>query len=129
MNPKPYALEFEIEDLPKLPNQLMYKHWTFAHGNAKKWKTLVRMNVHYLRPKDPLHRARLVLTRFSSNEPDFDGLAGSFKPVIDGLVAAKVLVDDKSSNIGQPTYKWEKCKRGEGFIKVEVYGEPLEECA
>lgn len=73
-----------------------------------------------MRPAEPLERAHLILTRHSSSEPDFDGLAVSFKPVIDGLVEAGVLANDKSGNIGQPEYRWFKAPMKMGFITVEV---------
>lgn len=65
-------------------------------------------------------KAKLTLTRYSSKEPDFDGLCSSFKNVIDGLVEAGVIIDDKMSVIGQPTYAWVKCPPKKGKIKVVV---------
>ncbi len=72
-------------------------------------------------PEKPLKKARLVLTRYSSNSPDFDGLVSSFKHVIDGLVDAGVIQNDKFENIGAPEYVWEKCGRRAGKITVEVF--------
>lgn len=116
----PYSLSFEFDELPKLPNALMMKHWRTKSNEAKKWKTLVRILVGRKRPAAPLEKAELTLTRYSSVRPDFDGLVGSFKPVIDGLKVAGVIVDDKHDVIGDPTYKWEKCAPKKGKIKVEV---------
>lgn len=52
-------------------------------------------------------------------ETDYDGLAHSFKPVLDALVQNKILLDDRPSVLSVE-YKWEKGKRGKGFIRVEV---------
>lgn len=69
----------------------------------------------------PLEKAKLKLTRLSTRQPDFDNLALSFKYVVDGLVKAGVIVDDKYEVIGESEYCWEKCKRDEQGVKVEVF--------
>lgn len=70
--------------------------------------------------RQPLQTARLTLTRYSTIEPDYDGLVSSFKPIIDGLVEAGFLAGDKRANIGVPDYRWEKAKRGQGRITVRI---------
>ena len=71
-------------------------------------------------PPKPLKQASITLTRFSSVEPDYDNLVISFKPIIDGLRDAGVIVDDKFSVIGRPSYEWQKSPRNQGRIRVEV---------
>ncbi len=89
-------------------------------NEARKWKDLVSLAVSTRVPAKPLEKARLTLTRYSSVEPDFDGLVSSFKHPIDGLIQAKVLENDKMSNIGVPTYAWEQVPPGKGKIRIEV---------
>lgn len=50
-----------------------------------------------------------------------DGLVSGFKHVIDGLVVAGVIVDDKPSVIGQSQYRWtyRPSKQG-GMISVKI---------
>lgn len=86
------------------------------------WKQQVISFVKFNRlgPPKPLPMAKVTLTRCSSSEPDFDGLVGSFKNVLDGLVAALVIEDDKMSNIGAPDYRWEKASPGGGKIRIVV---------
>lgn len=55
--------------------------------------------------------------------PDYDGLVGSFKYVVDGLVKAGVIVDDKTSVIGDSKYNWVKSKKIDQRIEVEI--EPI----
>lgn len=125
-------LEFEIAGLPKMTNTSRV-HWTKKMKEASKWKRLVRMEVikrqaiiilmstfHGPLSLAPLSKAKLTLTRHSSVEPDFDGLVSSFKHVVDGLVEARVIENDKVSNIGQPTYLWQKCAPRQGKISVKV---------
>lgn len=114
--------EFEIKQLPDLPNKTLYRHWRVRHKNTVKWKKLIFhecedagiLNLN-------LEKAKITLERHSNREPDFDGIVMSFKPVLDGLVEAGVIVDDKSKVIGQPSYKWVKRPSSSGgMIKVRV---------
>ena len=115
-----YVLEFEIEDLPRTYNSLGRSHWTVKAKEARKWISLVLSQCYQQRPPKPLQKARLILIRASSSSPDADGLVSSFKHVIDGLVKASILVNDKFENIGMPEYKWEKVPKNQGKIKVKV---------
>ncbi len=115
-----FKIEFEIQGLPKMMNDLLRGHWTKKHAHTLKWKKLVTQEVYNLRPLAPLQRATLTLTRVTSKKPDYDGLVSSFKHVIDGLVEAKIIIDDTQEIIGVPTYVWEKGPPKQGKIKVEV---------
>ncbi len=115
-----YCLDFTLQGLPKMSNQLLRGHWRGKHAHAIKWKKAVALACLCYKPPQPLDRATLTLTRASSAEPDFDGLVSSFKSVIDGLVECNVLIGDKMSNIGQPKYLWEKCPPKKGHIKVRI---------
>jgi len=121
-----YTLEFELQGLPKMSNQLLRGHWASKTGHARKWKFAVASKCAKLvKPPQPLTSAVLCLTRCSSREPDFDGLVSSFKHVIDGLVEARILAGDKMSVIGQPRYVWEKAPLRMGKIRVRVEETPL----
>ena len=115
-----YRLEFEIAGLPKILSNGSHSHWRVVHSLKKKWKDLVRLHIGNRAPSKPLEKAKLTLTRHSSKEADFDGLVISFKPVIDSLTECGVILDDKSSVIGQPSYRWEKAKMKQGKISVVV---------
>lgn len=115
-----YSVEFELKGLPKLTNQLSRGVWQKRMGHTNLWKRKVWAAVWHLKPPEPLAHAALTLIRCSSREPDFDGLVSGFKPVIDGLVEAGILANDKSSNIGQPKYEWVKTSPKLGKIKIKV---------
>lgn len=115
-----YTLEFEIKGLPKTTNAMAGAHWTKRHLHAKRWKRAVWLAVYLKLPNAPLKRAVLTLTRCSSRESDFDGCVSGFKHVIDGLVEAGVIENDRQENIGQPTYKQERAKPFHGSIKVKI---------
>lgn len=115
-----YVLEFMIPGLPKMANQLLRGHWRARHGHAVSWKSKVRQAAEYRRPEKPLEKAKLTLVRVSSVQPDVDGLVSSFKHIVDGLVEAGILVNDKPENIGMPDYKWERGAQKAGHVKVKV---------
>lgn len=115
-------LSIELPGLPPTLNSRM--HWRVIHKRRSAWKAAVETQVSlhpWSKTKQTLERARLVCTRFSSVEPDFDNLVSGFKWVVDQLKISGVIRDDKMSVIGQPEYKWAKCPPKHGKIRVEVY--------
>ena len=117
-----YCLILKISGLPKRTNNLKGP-WQVRMMEARKWKSRVLFEVGNRRPKTALTKAKITLTRHSSSEPDYDGLVSSFKHLLDGLILAKVIENDKMSNIGVPVYLWEKTKKGKGYITIKVEGE------
>lgn len=116
-----YRLQFEVNKLPLTYNKFNSCHWIVRKKEADFWKDTVKTFVIASGCIPPsLDRATLTLTRFSSTEPDPDGLVFTFKYIIDGLVRAGVIKNDRYSNIGMPNYKWEKAKKSEGKISVLV---------
>jgi Holliday junction resolvase RusA-like endonuclease len=116
-----YQLEFTIPGLPKTTNsKRKFGHWAQAHAEASKWKRSVIPFLTNRKPPTALQKAKVVLVRGSSTCPDYDGLVSSFKHVLDALVEAEVLENDRMDNIGVPEYKWEKAPRELGYIRVRV---------
>lgn len=114
-----YVLEVELDGLPRMTNA-QRGHWAARMKHAKMWKRRVFDAVWPHRPSEPLERAQLTLTRFSTKAPDFDGLVSGFKACVDALIHAGVLIDDNFSVIGQPAYLWERAQRGAGKVRVRV---------
>lgn len=114
-----YRLEFEIKGLPKTLNTNS-SNWRVKAGEVRKWKNLVLYSVGYKKPQYPLEKAKLTLTRHSSTKIDYDNLVGSFKPIIDGLKLAGVILDDNFVIIGMPAYIWQQAKRNEGKITILI---------
>lgn len=115
---RPYALEIELQGLPKTTNG-SHQHWRVKHAQSKAWKTRVFALSWPKRPAQPLKRAKITYTRFSSTQPDFDNLVISFKAIQDGLRQAGIIADDKQANvIGE--YCWFKAQPKSGRITVRV---------
>lgn len=118
-----YKLEIEIPGLPKTVNALGRAHWAVKVKHNKDWEKLIFAAAFAKGlPIVPLKKALVILTRCSSSEPDFDGLVSGMKVILDSLIKCGVLGDDNPKVIGHPTYVWEKCKKGEGKIRIEVMG-------
>lgn len=113
-----YRLEFELQGLPKTTNG-PHGSWRAAANERKKWRNLVIIATSGKRPRSPLAKAKITLTRFSSACPDQDNLTISFKSVVDGLKDAGVIVDDKMTNVIRE-HRWELSKPRQGKIRVMV---------
>lgn len=115
-----YKLYIRVEGLPKTPNQLLRKHWAIISKERIYWHNAVNIAIGSGRPKYPLGRAKLRFIRNSSREPDFDGLVGCTKFLMDSLVNCGVIQDDRPSIIGSPSFEWAKCKKGAGYMEIFV---------
>lgn len=126
-----YSLTFDLPGLPPTTNApartrsgKVTRNFHAINNERAKWKHLVHLASCGQLPPEPLTKARLKLTRFSSASLDYDGLVSSFKAIIDGLVCARILEDDNYDVIGVPDCRWEKTKPKQGFVRVEVYEIP-----
>jgi hypothetical protein len=115
-----YSLKIEIPGLPSI-NTASNNHWRVRARHNRKWRhdTILSAKAAGL-PPEPLWKAKVTCTRHSAREPDFENLAHSFKPLVDGLVTGGVLVDDNQQVIGQPEYRWEKAAPKKGRVTIEV---------
>ena len=117
-----FRLSLILTGLPKTTNAGGRLHWAVKAKEAKSWRNLVAMATLGAKPPHPLKSATLALTRYSTREPDFDGLVSSFKHIIDGLVDAGIIADDKPSVIGQPAFYWHKAAPKNGHVLIQVCG-------
>jgi len=115
-----YSFTFRINGLPRTINSIGRKHWGAKTREANLWKHNVLWSTIDNKPPKPLKKAKLILKRVSTTAPDYDGLVSSFKHVVDGLIDAEIIEDDRMENIGMPEFIWTKGKRNKGFIEVTV---------
>lgn len=115
-----YRMMFQINDLPK-PINAVGGHWRHRNNEAKKWRNIIFNVTLGKRPKTPLTKAKLELTRYSSRSPDYDGLVSSFKHVVDGLITSGVIESDTLKVIGIPKFDWVYAKQKAGRIEVKVF--------
>lgn len=94
-------------------------HWKITQRKRKavRGKTLLCARAALMPPpKPPLV---VMMTRFSAGELDDDGLRSALKSVRDGI-ADWLGVDDKRADLVRYGYGQEPCKRGQGWVAVEV---------
>lgn len=114
-----YKLDVEIGGLPPTQNAQLKKGAFWNTQNQKKrWLKLIHLMTLTNRPKTPLKKAQIELTRFSSSMPDYDGLVASFKIVIDCLVKLNILEDDSMNHLPNPVYKWDRAHPRLGKIRI-----------
>lgn len=113
-------IEFTLNILPKTTNAGDRRHWAVKVREVASIHRLVHLAIRPHLPAKPHERVKLTLTRHSSSEPDYDGLVSSFKHVIDGLVRAGFLANDKRENIGVPEFRWERAKPKQGRVCVRI---------
>lgn len=113
-------IAFTLNVLPKTTNAGDRRHYMVKTQEKNAIHALVAHAIRAHLPRAPHQSVKLTLTRNSSVEPDYDGLVSSFKHVIDGLVKARFLANDKRENIGVADYQWRKAKPGKGFIEVAI---------
>lgn len=98
-----YELKLEIRWIPEALNVTLRAHRMKRDRAQKAWAAYLCAETHAVRkklPTSPLKSAELRLVRHSHRMLDFDGLVGSMKPVVDGLKAAGVILDDRWSVTG-----------------------------
>jgi hypothetical protein len=116
-----YRLDIEIEGLPKILTNARSSGWRAKHFEKKRWKILVMSQIDFSnKPKKPLSKAKIVMTRYSSAPSDFANRADSFKACLDALVESGVLIDDCDDVIIDQKYPWIKASPGRGRIRIEV---------
>lgn len=114
-----YSFTLEWPGLPSRINQLHGRHWSRRHKEREIWERVFSFAV--AKPRQPIKKAKLKLTRFSSVAPDYDGLVSSWKVIIDALVTCGIIEDDHMGVIGMPEFLWEKAPKNKGKVRIEVY--------
>jgi len=115
-----YHQTFKLPFLPSLPNALNRKHWAVKTKEKNKIHTALLGITYKTKPLKPLTQARIIFTRVSSRQPDFDNLAFSFKYVLDGLTHAKIIVDDNPNVLSDISYRWVKGPQKLAHCLIEV---------
>jgi len=94
-----YKLYLNFDQLPSSLNRKLRSHRYKNHRENKGWDMLIHLKAK--KPKQPLERASVTIVRHSHRFLDYDGLVGSLKPVVDALVTAGVLLDDRWTVVGK----------------------------
>lgn len=90
-----YTLKIEIDSLPKSLNKKLRSHFHKNNKENNSWDRMIYFKVVKYLPPTPLIKCKICIVRHSERMLDYDGLVGSMKPVVDALVSAGVIIDDK----------------------------------
>lgn len=109
INTPPRFVVFEIPGLTPTLNELrkMDMHTYRKSREAMAWQVRAALNRVGYFAQEPMQRAAVAIARYSTGEPDHDGLVGGIKPLVDCLVVASishpnglgVIVDDKPARL------------------------------
>lgn len=114
-----FILEIDVPGLPPTTNG-SHGHFRAAAATRKKWREAVRMIAYMRRPPAPLTKAKLTVTRFSSVQTDYGNRVSAAKPLIDGLIDAKVIVNDTDAVLPIQEFPYEKAPKGKGFTRLRI---------
>ena len=115
-----FKLEVIIPGVPKIATNGPHGHWSVRSRERKKWRHLVVLAIGQKKPSSPFERVFCTFIRATCREPDFDNLVASMKPIRDGLVDAGIVVNDKTSNMPEAKYIWEKAAKDNSHVRVIV---------
>lgn len=118
------TIEITIPEATPLASQLLRMQWFVRAAKVKKYAKLIRAQVAGL-GLPPAKKAKIVIDRHSPGNPDWDGVVGGCKLLLDALTArhpsgAGVIEDDKQSCIGSSIISAVKCEKGEARTTVTV---------
>jgi hypothetical protein len=68
----------------------------------------------------PVERAGVYCVRYSTRQPDYDGLVYGFKVIVDSLMPS-IIHDDNPKVLVERIYRWEKCKQAEQRLEVKLW--------
>lgn len=111
-----YFLELDLTKKPKSLNRKLRSHWTVKHRENQEWDTYIAMLTARRKPIAPLQKARVDFVWEYYRPMDFDGFVGALKPVVDALVSAGIIEDDKWDCIGSWTIDYKFRPKKEGFL-------------
>lgn len=118
------TIEITIPEATPLTSQLMRMQWYMRAGKVKRYARLIRAQIAGLGIKTAT-RAKVFIERHSTGTPDWDGVAGGCKLLLDAMTArhpsgAGIIKDDSIEVIGKPEYEAVKCRKGEAKTVVTI---------
>lgn len=111
-----YFCDIKINGIPSLANKNV--HWRVTQRERSKWHQIVLASFINKKPIRPLKKCVMTLIRATADKCDYDNLVYSFKPVVDGLVHAKILVDDDMDTIIKRDYFFQKFHARKHTLKL-----------
>lgn len=118
----PYLLELNLRFIPRRLNEVLRQHHMKRHSEISEIYRLIHLSTVGKRPNSPLEKCSITIIRHSSRSLDWDNCVSSYKPIIDGLVKIKIIMDDTWETTGPWTVLQSFRSKKEGplsYIKIE----------
>ncbi len=118
----------KVDEAVPLLNEWLRMHWQARRRYMKRLAWMIRE--HHKPPGKPLERCTVHVDRYSAGLPDWDGLYGGLKSILDCLVMPSkrnphglgFIRDDSLKVIKRLTAEPRRCSRGEGYTIVTIKG-------
>ena len=120
----PFCLSFTLPGQPRPLNEMIRANKYSRNNSNKKWYDVVNYAVYKRLPKYPLNKVHLKFVLFNARNFDYDGAVGSLKPIVDGLIYAKVIFNDSYLKTGPWDVTQKHCKKGLERIEITVTERP-----
>lgn len=116
-----YLLELKLCWLPTGLNKKLNQHFRKRNEENQNWHSEIFYYTRGKQPPSPLRKCKISLVRYCKDPLDYDNLTASFKPIVDGLKVAGIIVDDGWKVTG----KWDidqlpLVDGSNGFITIRV---------
>ena len=115
-----YQIQFKISGQPRPLNELLRMHYKKRNNYNKRWYEIIHYAVCRELPPKPLDKATISVTLYLPKRYDYDGAVGALKPLIDGLVHAKIIRNDSYVVTGPWFVTQELCKKGLQMVEISV---------
>lgn len=97
---KKNSIQFTLLGVPEPLNKMLRMPWRKRHEQTRYWYEYIFFETRKFKIKEPFHQARVSIVRYSPRTLDFDGLVGSCKSIVDGLIRARIIRDDNWDCVG-----------------------------
>lgn len=115
-------IEFKLDGCPNINLNSRVHHFKQAKEMSE-WKQYVFIKAFPFKPTIPFKKAKIKIVRYFSSPNkfrDYDNLVACMKPVVDGLKAAGIIVDDNYEATGQWSVSQIKTKEKSDYLMVTV---------
>jgi hypothetical protein len=115
-----YVLQFKVPGVPLSLNKVLRMNFRRRDAYYKRWYSDIALIVGSNRPPRPLERAHLSFTRHAPRTLDYDGCAGSMKPLADALQHCGVIINDSWKVTRAWSIDQVYTKTGSEFVTIRV---------
>jgi Holliday junction resolvase RusA-like endonuclease len=122
----PRVLEVSIRGLPRGINTTRRRHWSSVARETGEWKdaayvsTLAAIRDSGRADDFPIERASVSYTfLLRAERGDLDNLIASVKPILDGIVAARAIVDDSVRALPLLSATWRRASDPGVIVRIE----------